>query len=165
VFDTIADRAEYLRTFLSAYADLARTPVPRPELTTWSAVLTRVSHLVPFRYEVSPGELATSFDRSQVEQVLINLVKNAVEAGSNSDDIMVRVSMDGSWATAVVSDRGPGMTSEALAHAMMPFYSTKPNGSGLGLALCLDLVEAHGGTLCVRNRPEGGLEVRLRLPA
>jgi signal transduction histidine kinase len=96
---------------------------------------------------------------------LINLIKNAAEAGSSPQDTTVRVASNrGGWVIEV-KDRGAGMTPEVLADALLPFYSTKPAGSGLGLTLCREIVEAHGGTIEAGNRTDGpGAVVRCWLP-
>ena len=96
---------------------------------------------------------------------MINLLKNAAEAGSPGDQVEVAVNpARGGWAIEV-RDRGSGMSPEVLTNALLPFYSTKPAGSGLGLTLCREIVEAHGGTLDVGNRTDGqGVIVRLWLP-
>jgi two-component system, NtrC family, nitrogen regulation sensor histidine kinase NtrY len=101
-----------------------------------------------------------------MEQVLINLVKNALESGSPPDAIVVSVrpSADGGSILRVV-DRGPGMPEDDLRRALIPFYTSKPQGSGLGLPLSCEIVEAHGGSLQLANRPGGGLIVTCRLPA
>jgi two-component system, NtrC family, nitrogen regulation sensor histidine kinase NtrY len=96
--------------------------------------------------------------------VLINLLKNAAEAGSPPGQTRVRVSLNrGGWSVEV-RDRGSGMSAEVLTNALLPFYSTKAAGSGLGLTLCREIVEAHGGTLEAGNRDDGGAVVRFWLP-
>ena len=95
------------------------------------------------------------FDESQLEQVMINLLKNATEAGSPpARPASGSYGHRGGW-TVEVRDRGSGMTPEVLTNALLPFYSTKPAGSGLGLTLCREIVEAHGGTLEAGNRTDG----------
>jgi two-component system, NtrC family, nitrogen regulation sensor histidine kinase NtrY len=104
------------------------------------------------------------FDPAQVEQVLINLIKNAVEAGAAPDSIEVRVAEQaGGWSIEVL-DRGAGMPEEVLRNALLPFYSTKPAGAGLGLTVCREVIEAHGGRISLANRSGGGLAVNLWIP-
>ena len=104
------------------------------------------------------------FDESQMQQVLLNLVRNAAEAGSPLDEVRVSLaSSRGGWLVQVV-DRGGGMSDDVLANALLPFYSTKASGTGLGLTLCREIVEAHGGTIDVGNRAGGGVAVRVWLP-
>jgi two-component system nitrogen regulation sensor histidine kinase NtrY len=94
--------------------------------------------------------------------VVLNLVRNAREAGS--DSVEVSASTDGAELVLEVRDRGPGMDNEALAQALVPFWTTKPDGSGLGLALCREILESHNGSLNLRSREGGGLVVACRLP-
>jgi signal transduction histidine kinase len=103
-------------------------------------------------------------DRAQIEQVLINLVKNAIEAGSPADGIEFQVQDAGPQFLLQVRDRGSGMAPAVLEQALLPFYSTKRAGTGLGLALAREISEAHGGRIRLANRPDGGLVVSLWLP-
>ena len=99
-----------------------------------------------------------------MEQALINLLKNARESGSQPDDIELCVSLAAQGFVIEVRDRGPGFTAAALENALVPFYSTKETGTGLGLTLCREIVEAHGGRLRIANREGGGALVSLWLP-
>ncbi len=104
------------------------------------------------------------FDRVQLEQVIENLLKNAEEATTPAPEVELEVeTVDGGW-RVLVRDRGPGMSADVLANALLPFYSTKDRGTGLGLALCREIIEAHGGTIQLQNREGGGLEVACFLP-
>jgi signal transduction histidine kinase len=97
--------------------------------------------------------------------VLINLVKNAREAGAPAGTIDVHLDEHaGGWRIEVL-DRGAGMSDEVLRNALLPFYSTKPAGAGLGLTICREVVEAHGGRIALANRPGGGLAATLWIPA
>jgi signal transduction histidine kinase len=101
-----------------------------------------------------------------MQQVLINLVKNAAEAGSALDAIavQVRAASDGG-VELVVMDRGAGMSDEVLEKALLPFYSTKKGGTGLGLPLCREIVDSHGGRFSIEQRSGGGMVVRCWLPS
>jgi signal transduction histidine kinase len=113
-------------------------------------------------------------DEVQLEQVLLNLLKNAHESGSAPEEIELQVASRSGWrsdaadpvagVSICVMDRGSGMSAEVLSQALLPFYSTKPQGSGLGLALCREIAEAHDGRLSLQNRQDGGLLVQLWLP-
>ena len=105
------------------------------------------------------------FDPAQIQQVMVNLFKNAVEASSDPPEITVRIDSTRGGGTFVqVLDRGRGMNEETLRKALLPFYSTKQTGSGLGLPLCREILEAHGGKLSLQLRPHGGLAVTCWLP-
>ncbi|MDQ2869209.1 MAG: ATP-binding protein, partial [Acidobacteriota bacterium] len=124
-----------------------------------------VGGLFPFRQIGTIPEERARLDAGQMQQVLINLLKNAAESGGPAGEIGVSVerSRDGSWKLQVV-DRGSGMDEETMKKALLPFYSSKQTGSGLGLPLCTEIVHAHGGTLRLERRPGGGMVVTCRLP-
>jgi two-component system, NtrC family, nitrogen regulation sensor histidine kinase NtrY len=165
VFDTIDDRASHLKTFLEGYAALARLPRPRLSETEWGPLLAHVAMLYPDVALPTPPAPPGWFDGAQIEQVLINLIKNAREAGSPAAAIELRVASDPDGASEIdVLDRGPGFSPEAMQNAVLPLYTTKPNGSGMGLALSREVAEAHGGSLDVGNRSDGGAWIRVRLP-
>jgi two-component system, NtrC family, nitrogen regulation sensor histidine kinase NtrY len=161
IYDLIDERLQFLRAFLESYAQFARLPEPRKKRAQWSEVLDSVRTLYPFTIEGDP-QLDGFFDRTQMEQVLINLVKNAHEAGSAE----VTVSLQRAAGDSVVSilDRGHGMSAEVMRQVLVPFYTTKPGGSGLGLALCKEIVEAHGGRMRLAGREGGGTVVTLWIP-
>jgi nitrogen fixation/metabolism regulation signal transduction histidine kinase len=164
VFDTIDERATHLGAFLAGYAALARLPRPRLAETPWGPLLAQVATLYPDIKLPEPPDLPGWFDGAQVEQMLINLIKNACEAGSPPASIELRVASDPDGASELdVLDRGPGFSSEAMQSAVLPLYTTKPNGSGMGLALSREVAEAHGGSLDVSNRSDGGACIRVRL--
>ena len=97
--------------------------------------------------------------------MLINLVKNAREAGAPADSIELHVQEHaGGWRLQLM-DGGSGMSEEVLRNALLPFYSTKSAGAGLGLTVCREVAEAHGGRISLANRPGGGLVVTLWIPA
>ena len=103
-------------------------------------------------------------DKHKVTQILINLIKNAREAGSAPAEIELRVETQPDGSSDIdVLDRGPGFSAEAMQHSLVPLYTTKPQGSGMGLALSREIVEAHRGSLDVSNRPDGGACVRVHL--
>jgi nitrogen fixation/metabolism regulation signal transduction histidine kinase len=165
VFDTIEERSAHLSGFLEGYATLARLPEPRPKDVPWVAFLGQIQTLHP---EVRLGPLPETpgyFDAIQLEQVLLNVIKNAAESGSKPSDIELHARSDATGASEFkVLDRGGGFSEEALKNALLPMYSTKERGTGMGLALCREIVEAHGGSLGLTNREDGGAAVVIRLP-
>lgn len=161
VFDTIAERAEHLRTFLGSYAEFARLPKPVKRTVQWQDLLDRLGKLHDFELVGEVPPRPAFIDPSQLEQVVINVIKNAEETGSRPEVSLVPKN---EGVCIHVSDRGPGMSPEVLEKALLPFFSTKSGGTGLGLALSRDIVEAHGGELRLENREGGGLTVHCWLP-
>ncbi|WP_341502450.1 ATP-binding protein [Gallaecimonas sp. GXIMD4217] len=164
ILDTVAERAAHLTQFLQGYARFAKLPQPNRSAQPWDAFLAQLQPLAPFRLE---GELPAQpgwFDPTQLSQVLLNLHKNAVEAGSPAEAITLSVHQQGRWQRLQLKDRGPGMNEAVLTQALLPFYSTKSGGTGLGLALCREIIEAHDGRVRLQNRDGGGIEVSLWLP-
>ena len=163
--DTIEERAGHLRTFLDGYASIARLPQPTKKAVGWSELLAGVEGLYPFKVLGAVPERPAYVDPAQIQQVLINLLKNASESGSPAEEIGVEVRPGVEDGTELwVLDRGKGMSEEVLRNALLPFYSTKKSGSGLGLALCREIVDAHGGRLTLHPRQSGGIAVRCWLP-
>ncbi|MBF6023940.1 sensor histidine kinase [Lysobacter niastensis] len=165
IFDTIEERARHLHGFLRGYSSVAKLPVPEPETVDWDRFLTRLQQHYAFRQEFDPPSAPARFDPAQIEQALINVLKNAHESGSAPEQVTLSVRQIGQLVRVDVNDRGPGMSDTVLANALVPFYSTKRTGSGLGLALAREIAEAHGGRISLANREGGGLCVSLVLPA
>ena len=164
VFATIEERARHLAGFIDGYSKFAKLPHPRLVPVSWDVLLERLRAVVVFRLADPPPQRSANFDTAQIEQALINLLKNARESGSKPDDIELAVSLAAQGFAIEVRDRGPGFTIAALENALVPFYSTKETGTGLGLTLCREIVEAHGGRLRIANREGGGAVVSLWLP-
>jgi PAS domain S-box-containing protein len=161
----IAARSESLSRFTNAYARLAKLPEPQREPVRLSALVRRVVNVEtrqPVRIEPGP-DLVISADGAQLEQLLINLVRNAVDATSETGG-GVRVSWRraGTDVEIQVDDEGPGLA--AASNLFVPFFTTKPGGSGVGLVLSRQIAEAHGGTLTLENREPRGCRALLRLP-
>jgi nitrogen fixation/metabolism regulation signal transduction histidine kinase len=165
VFSTIEERASHLASFIDGYARFAKLPRPRPAAVHWGPLLAGLEDSLSFRVlgplPLQPGWI----DAPQIEQVLINLIKNAIESGSPEDEVTLAVAERGYGVAIEVRDRGGGLTEEVLRDALLPFYSTKPKGTGLGLTLCREIVDAHGGRLSIANREGGGALVTVWLPA
>jgi nitrogen fixation/metabolism regulation signal transduction histidine kinase len=164
IYGLIEERLTFLRNFLDAYAEFARLPEPRKQRTAWSDVLDDVQTLYPFRVEGTPS-LHSNIDSAQLQQALINLVKNAHESGSDPTEIVVNVQSDGTDVVIRILDRGRGMSDDVMRQALLPFYSTKPGGSGVGLALANEIIEAHAGRMRLQAREGGGTTVTCWLRA
>jgi signal transduction histidine kinase len=162
----IAARAEALNRFMSAYAKLAK--LPRPEfkpVDVGSWVRQVVGLETRTKVELLPGpELTIRGDRDQLEQVLINLVRNAVDAADETGGgVTVSWQAKNGHLEVLVEDEGPGLSN--LSNLFVPFFTTKPGGSGIGLTLSRQIAEGHGGILTLENRAKGrGCEARLKLP-
>jgi two-component system, NtrC family, nitrogen regulation sensor histidine kinase NtrY len=162
----IATRSDSLARFMNAYARLAKLPPPtlqRVEVGPW---IRRVVGLEPrMNIQLSPGpELKIQADPDQLEQLLINLVHNAVDASlETGGGVRVGWKSEDSYLEVWVEDEGPGINNPT--NLFVPFFTTKPGGSGIGLVLSRQIAEAHRGTLTLENVPQGhGCEARLRLP-
>jgi nitrogen fixation/metabolism regulation signal transduction histidine kinase len=164
VFATIGERARHLHGFIAGYASFAKLPAPRVAKIEWAPFLEALALHCTFRLHGEPPKQPGWFDAAQVEQVLINLIKNAHEAGGATDEVTLSIQLLGRELRIEVADRGPGMSETVLAQALLPFYSTKRSGTGLGLALAREITEAHGGRIALANREGGGLQVVLLLP-
>src|SRR5438552_735212 len=162
----IASRSEALSRFMGDYARLARLPQPRLQSVRVSDWLHRVVGLeTRLRVTLLPGpELIIQADGDQLEQLLINLLRNAVDAAlETGGGVKVGWSRMTYSLEVWVDDEGPGLSN--TANLFVPFFTTKPGGSGIGLVLSRQIAEAHCGTLTLANRRVGtGCEARLRLP-
>jgi nitrogen fixation/metabolism regulation signal transduction histidine kinase len=163
---SIAARADSLGRFMQAYARLAKLPPPQKEHVNLGELIRRVVSLEPrLSVNVIPGpEFRIVADGAQVEQLLINLVHNAVDASLETHGgVSIRWREAADCIEVSVADEGPGIMNPN--NLFVPFFTTKPGGSGIGLALSLQIAEAHGGSLSLTNRAGGnGAEAVLRLP-
>ena len=163
---TIAGRAESLGRFMAGYAKLARLPAPVPIPTSIEPLVDRSAALeTRLPVEIRRGPPARIMaDPDQIDQLLINLVRNAADAALESGgSVTVRWRIRNRKVLEVlVEDEGPGL--EDTNNLFVPLFTTKPGGSGIGLALCRQIAEEHGGRLTLRNREPGGAVATLSLP-
>jgi len=165
-FGIIRSRTEALGRFMAAYSRLARLPAPKlapVSVRDWISRVTKLETRVKVKIHEGP-EVTISGDADQLEQLLINLVHNAADAVLECGTLAsVGWSSQDSQLDVWVRDDGPGI--QNTANVFVPFFTTKPGGTGIGLALSRQIAEAHGGTLTLENRRgTRGCEARLRLP-
>jgi two-component system nitrogen regulation sensor histidine kinase NtrY len=166
----VQSRSEALIRFMEAYSRLARLPTPnkRPfNVREWAGHAVQLEQRVPVRLLDSP-EVTLHGDADQLDQVLINLVRNATDAaladsGGSTPAVEIQWHLKFDQFVLVVRDNGPGLAD--TGNLFVPFFTTKPGGSGIGLTLCRQIVEGHDGSLSLANRADGrGAEAVVRLP-
>jgi len=171
--DIIETRSGSLQRFLEAYRRLAQMPSPTLIDVPLAPLIARVAGLeTRLKVHVQQGpDISFRADPDQLEQMLINLIRNAVDAVleaavavakdqssdlnqglSDSDGVVVRWTADTDYVVLEVEDNGPGLLNPA--NVFTPFYTTKANGSGVGLVLCRQIAEAHHGSIEIRNRSD-----------
>lgn len=162
----ISSRAEALGRFMASYATLARLPQPELGPVPVEPLVRRVADLetrLPIRV-ADAADVTIKADADQLEQALINLVRNAVDATleAGGEEVSIRWRTRGGSVHVLVEDQGPGLSD--TGNLFVPFYTTKQGGSGIGLVLSRQIAEGHGGSLELENREEGGARARMILP-
>lgn len=165
MLERVQERALHLQGFLDGYAKLTKIPPPKPVSVAWGPFFDGIRGVWP---DLQIGDLparAGFFDRAQIQQVLINLIKNAYEAGGPAEEVnvVVEAAREGGCRISVL-DRGPGVSDDVMESVFVPFFTTKATGSGLGLALSREIVELHQGRLGLARREGGGMSVSVWLP-
>jgi two-component system nitrogen regulation sensor histidine kinase NtrY len=160
----IHDRAEALGRFMGGYARLARLPPPTRRATDLAALVRRTASLHAARVAVEDGpSIIIDADADQLEQVLINLLKNGVEAAAGRGGVRIRWRTMDALLVIEIEDDGPGLS--RTDNLWVPFFTTKPGGTGIGLVLSREIVENHGGSLVLENRIGArGCVARIMLP-
>jgi nitrogen fixation/metabolism regulation signal transduction histidine kinase len=173
---TIVNQVEAMKTMVNAFSEYARAP----QLSLESMDLNRLVQEVLDLYRSSDlnvrivehldaAHACITGDAGRLRQLLHNLLKNALEATSDTDDACISVTtrcMDSNGADQIelcIADNGPGFGPDIMENLFEPYVSTKPKGSGLGLAIVKKIVEEHGGTITAESSDAGGAQIRIRL--
>lgn len=164
-------RLDHLRGFMAGYADVVRLPPPERRPRDVATLVEEI--LLLLKPELARRRIAWAWeeredlppvplDRNQVEQVLVNVLKNAVESIGEDGRILLALARDAGRPVLAIRDTGPGVPEEARSHLFTPFFSTKRNGRGLGLTLAHEILTQHGFDFDLQDHPRGGAEFRIR---
>jgi two-component system sensor histidine kinase HydH len=161
---TVRNEVDRLSTLLNDLLDLQRSRQPRPEVQSVIPVLQRCISLMErqaemqntqVRFAPPPQDVSALFDAQQLTQTVVNLLLNALEASPAGSAIYVRTSEENGTVRVEVQDEGPGLNTEQQERLFEPFYTTKPAGTGLGLAVSRELIRSQGGNLVFTSSPVG----------
>lgn len=159
----IGERATRLKNFIHGYRSLTSLPEPNKAPTDLVALLSNVTQLVNYPITLTaPNQCIVYLDTAQIEQCLINLLKNAYEAAPGKPIVCALKQTQGNMVELLIKDCGAGIQNPD--NLFVPLYTTKPNGTGIGLALCKQIITGHHGLLSLANHQEGGCEARVSLP-
>jgi len=172
---TISSRNQALTQFIGNYRQLSRLPLPQKKEIRVTEMLAEIEELyrepcarkgIAFTYHPGPDKLSIQADDSQILQVLINLVKNATEAleGIPNPTLNLVVKRILNQVSIEISDNGSGIPDEVLKKIFVPFYSTKPTGSGIGLSLSRQIIRNHSGQISVQSKEGEGTTLKVALP-
>ncbi len=164
VFNGISRRVNHLNDFVKSYGKLAKLGSPDKEQVNTLELLQDVQLLYQCALHAPDHLPLLNIDKAQVEQALINLVKNANDAASAPSAVTITANVLPTMVMISVEDDGKGIPDDVIHQVMLPFFSTKQGGTGVGLAICKNVAEAHSGSLTLRNKEDGGLIASLSLP-
>lgn len=163
--DVSVDRTRRLNAFVGSFAEVIRLPAPNREPVDLGSLVEAIqlllseesqSRLIRWRTDIQSPVPSALADRAQLEQVLLNIARNAVEAIGSSGVIFVTVDTRDGRPHLSVRDTGPGISREVRAHLFEPFWSSKPQGQGIGLTLVREILDAHGFEFTLEDDPAGG---------
>lgn len=168
---TIHRRSTGLVQFVNNYQRLTRIPPPQREVFSAKEIIEDITNLlkaqgIQFSTDIIPSDIQFHADRAQIEQVLINLLKNAAEACNTHPEPMIDLQIrkdEYQRLLITVADNGSGILPEVLDKVFIPFFSTKKDGSGIGLSICRQIIQNHGGHISVVSLPETGSMFTIRL--
>lgn len=163
-------RSRGLMDFVQSYRQLTKISTPEKKEFKASEMLTDLRGLYPdsnIHFTLSDPALILNADRSQLDQVMINLIKNAIEAAISDKPLRIDVDvkdLKNKTIQITVSDNGPGIPAEVQERIFIPFFTTKQQGSGIGLALCRQIIQLHGGIINVQSTQDKGTTFSIVLP-
>ena len=169
---TIAKRSKGLASFVNSYGEMASVPVPKLVATSLSQLITDVCHLYKPIYEKQQAtlnchlpaeEVSATLDPELMEQVLINLLKNGLEALAESGAVTVTLGVKQNYQICI-ADNGSGISDEVMENIFTPFFTTKEEGSGIGLSLSRQIIRKHGGDMDVKSKLGDGSTFTIYLP-
>lgn len=165
---TINRRANGLMQFVQRYRRLSGTPAPNVQRISAEEFIQGVKEIFAtqegLQFNINCGDKELSIDPAQMEQVFINLLKNAIDTGATSIVVTATSGNDGRWFVASVEDNGGGFSAEVGENLFTPFFTTKKEGEGIGLAVCRQIVSNHGGLIAAESIGTQGARFTLRLP-
>lgn len=162
-FDTISLRCKDVNHFVQSYMDFSRAPTPNIDEVSWSHLINQLQDLIEFEFEGELPQSSWNTDPSLLFQVILNLLKNSHESGSPPDKVRLWFDEGRTELAIYIEDEGGGIDTKHLNLVFVPFFTTKQTGTGIGLPLCRDIMEALHGSIHIDNTARG-LRVTLTLP-
>jgi PAS domain S-box-containing protein len=172
LLDILQEEADRLNRIVGDLLDFARPAPPAPEAQSLeealdgavAAAVAGSNGAVRVERAIEPGLPPVSMDGHQIRQAFLNVAANAVQAMLRGGTLTVRARREGPWVRVDLEDEGPGIPPEVRRRVFQPFFTTKPSGTGLGLAVVKRIVEAHRGEVAFENLPGKGTRFTIRLP-